>query len=247
MEKTFNVGDIKKIISESSNEFKAKLGQSVESEDKKNNGKAYSDAKSRAKNYDGGLADEVGEKKPKYVKNDVNKTTLDYTPENVTDEYKKRVKAQVKGYSSELEMKNGSEKNGEFDDNENFYDGVKKSGEDIQQKEFELKKSGLQARELPDEYFKAQNMYESKEGYNMRQMLNAMKDIEQSNIAPMTEHVKTIVFKKTQFLTEQHMITKIPDDFKKEFTCFKMKDNAGNVYLVEWRNNKAKEYINNGL
>ena len=59
MEQVISVKALKKLISESSNEFKAKLGPNVESEDKKNNGKAYSDAKKRAKDFDGGLSKEL--------------------------------------------------------------------------------------------------------------------------------------------------------------------------------------------
>ena len=58
MEMTYNVSDLKRLIAESSNEFKAVLGPNVEKENKSNNGKAYSDAKKRAKDYDGGLAKE---------------------------------------------------------------------------------------------------------------------------------------------------------------------------------------------
>ena len=49
MEQTISVKALKSLISEGSNEFKAKVGPNVESEDKKNNGKAYSDAKKKSK------------------------------------------------------------------------------------------------------------------------------------------------------------------------------------------------------
>lgn len=214
MEMTYRVGDLKKLISESSNEFKAKLGAGVESEDKKNNDKAYSDAKKRAKDYDGGLADEVGEKKAKYVKDDANKTTLDYIPDNATPEYKKRVHAQVKGYTSEKEMNNGIEKNGDYSDNDKIYKELKKSGEAMQDDAKVMKKSGLQAREWPDKTFDHDNMYESK-------------------------NIKTVYFKKTEFLTEGHMLSRIPDEFKKEGETFKMKDKTGNEYLIEWSDNRG--------
>ena len=232
------VGDMKKLVKESSNEFKAKIGPGVESEDKKNNGKAYTDAKKRAKDYDGGLSKEVGEEHAKYDKTgDDNKTTLDYTPANATDDYKKRVHAQAKGYTSVAEMNNGSEKNGNFDDNEEIYKEFKKSGEEAQKKMADFKASGLQERELPKEYFEQESMYESKEGMNMREMLNHMQQVQ--DVKPVNEHIKTVYFKKTKFITENHMITKIPDDFKQEGLKFNMKDNDGNVYLVEWKNNKA--------
>lgn len=240
MEMTYTKSEMNKLIKESSNEFKAKLGPDVENKDKEINGKAYKESEKRAKDYDGGLEDEVLEKKPKYEKTDFNKTTLDYTPDNATPEYKKRVHAQVKGYTSEQEMNNGYEKAADFSDGDNIYDGLKKSGEEMQDDAKALKRSGLQAREWPEKVFDNGSMYESKDGFNMRQMINHLKENEEkANENKLNENVKTVYFKKTKFITENHMITKIPDDFKVNGTKFKMKDMNGNIYLVEWKNNKA--------
>ena len=244
MDITYKVSDLKRLISEGSNEFKAVLGPNVEKDNKSNNGKAYDEAKKRAKDFDGGLNKEVGDEKAKYEKLDANRTTLDYEPDNASDDYKKRVKAQVKGYSSEQEMNNGIEKAGDYSDNENIYNGIKKAGEKLHDNEKEMKKSGLQGREWKDEVFDKDAMYESKEGFDMRQMLNRMM----SNINESTEteaentqkNIKTVFFKKTEFLTEGHMLSRIPDEFKKEGEQFRMKDKTGNEYLVEWRNNTGK-------
>lgn len=230
MEQVLTVKAIKGLIKESQQEFKAKLGNGVESGNKTNNGKAYSDAKKRAKDFDGGLSDEVGEKKAEYKKEDFNKTLMDYTPDNVTPEYKKRVKK---------EFVNGDK------ENEKIYKELKKSGEEQQKNEKELKKSGLQAREWPDEVFDKDNMYESRDGFDMRKMLNSLN--EKTTRKQFNEsHVKTVLFKKTEFLNEAHMISRIPDDFKKNGTSFKMKDKNGSEYLVEWDNNKANiiEHVN---
>lgn len=230
MEQVLTVKAIKGLIKESQQEFKAKIGNGVESGNKANNGKAYSDAKKRAKDFDGGLSDEVGEKKAEYKKEDFNKTLMDYTPDNVTPEYKKRVKK---------EFVNGD------DENEKIYKEFKKSGEEQQKNEKELKKSGLQAREWPDEVFDKGNMYESRDGFDMRKMLNSLN--EKTTRKQFNEsHVKTVLFKKTEFLNEAHMISRIPDDFKKNGTSFKMKDKNGSEYLVEWDNNKANiiEHVN---
>ena len=230
MEQVLTVKAIKGLIKESQQQFKAKLGNGVESGNKTNNGKAYSDAKKRAKDFDGGLSDEVGEKKADYKKEDFNKTLMDYTPDNVTPEYKKRVKK---------EFVNGDK------ENEKIYKELKKSGEEQQKNEKELKKSGLQAREWPDEVFDKDNMYESRDGFDMRKMLNSLN--EKTTRKQFNEsHVKTVLFKKTEFLNEAHMISRIPDDFKKNGTSFKMKDKNGSEYLVEWDNNKANiiEHVN---
>jgi hypothetical protein len=244
MEITCKVGDLKRIISESSNEFKAVLGPNVEKENNSNNDKAYKDAKKRANDFDGGLNKEVGEEKAKYEKNDFNKTTLDYTPENADDNYRKRVHAQVKGYSSEQDMNNGIEKSGDFSDNENIYKAIKKSGEEYKDNEKKFKKSGLQAREWPDETFEKNTMYESIDGFNMRKMIDTIANKER-NFSSVSENksnnnVKTVYFKKTTFLTEEHMLSRIPDEFKKEGERFKMKDKTDNEYLIEWKNNRGR-------
>lgn len=234
---TYKVSDLKKLVAESSNEFKAVLGPGVESENKKNNGKAYSDAKKRAKDYDGGLEKEVGEEKPKYEKLDANKTTIDYKIDNASKEYKDRVKAQVKGYTSAQEMNNGIEKAGDYSDNENIYNGIKDSGKKIHDAEREYKFTKVQTREKPREY-ERNEMYESKDGFDMRNMIDTFR----SNTTPtvLKEHIKTVYFKKTTFLSEDHMKSRIPDEFKKEGEQFKMKDKTGNTYLMEWKNNEGK-------
>lgn len=241
MEQTLTVKALKELIAESSNEFKAVLGANVESENKSNNGKAYSDAKKRAKDYDGGLSNE--KKNEKYEKLDGNKTTLDYTPDNVSDDYKKRVHAQVKGYSSVQEMENDIEKQDDYSNNDNIYQGIKKCGEKMHNDEEAFKTSGLQAKNLPKEIYKKQEMYESKDGFDMRNLINTFKTksaiLEDKKEFVEQKSVKTIFFKKTSFLNEGHMISRIPDEFKNEGTQFKMKDKHETEYLIEWSNNKA--------
>lgn len=242
MEQIISVKALKNLISESSNEFKAKIGPNVESEDKKNNGKAYSDAKKRAKDYDGGLSKEVGEEKAKFEKKDGNKTLLDYTPENASDDYKKRVHAQMKGYTSVAEMENGIEKCGDFSDNDNIYKGIKKSGEEMHKNEEDFKTSGLQANKMPRKTFVKGEMYESKEGVDMRNMINTLKEASYMPKPILKENakLKTVYFKKTTFLNEEHMTSRIPDEFKNEGEQFKMKDKNGTEYIVEWNHGKAE-------
>lgn len=237
MELTYTVSELRKLVSESANEFKAVIGPNVENEDKKNNGKAYDDAKKRAKDYDGGLEKEMLEDKPKYEKIDGNKTTLDYEPENVSKEYKDRVKAQVKGYASKQEMENGLEKAADFSDGDNIYNGLKDAGKQIHANEKDFKKSGLQARARDPKVFDRNEMYESKDGFDMRNMIDRLR----SNVPDtvIKEHVKTVSFKKTTFLNEEHMVSRIPDEFKKEGEQFKMRDKTGNEYLMEWKDNTA--------
>jgi len=126
METTYKVSDIKKLIQESSQEFKAKLGDNVESEDKKNNDKAYKDAEKMAKDFNGKFK---APEKAKYEKVDGNRTTVDVRVDfEPSKEYKDRIKAQAEGYTSVDEKENGIEKAGaEF--NDNAWQGIKKTGE----------------------------------------------------------------------------------------------------------------------
>lgn len=243
MEMTYKVSDLKKLIAESSNEFKAVIGAGVESDNKKNNGKAYSDAKKRAKDYDGGLKKEEDWARgdAKYEKTDGNKTTLDYNPENVSDDCKKRWKAQAKGYTSEAEMNNGLEKTGDFSDNENIYNGIKKSGKEIHKNIEDFKKTGLQASKMPEKTFEKDEMYESKDGFDMRNLINSLRaNTEMKSTIKENVSVDTFYFKKKDFLNEANMLSRIPDECKVEGRQFKMKDKSGSEYLVEWHNNSGK-------
>lgn len=209
------IGELKRILRES-NEFKAKLGAGVTEKEKSQNNEAYREAKKRAKAFDGGLADKVSgyqAGKADYKKEDGNGTLLDYNPENVSDEYKNRVKAQVEGYTSELEKKNGLEKSGDYSGNKAIYDGIKKTGKEMHDNRKALAKSGLQARQMPDKTFDRDEMYESKAS------------------------MKRAKFRKTAFLSENHMYSKIPDSFKQEGNQFIMEDKNGWEFVVRWDSN----------
>lgn len=208
MEKRFSVKELKQMIAEEKNEFKPVFGDGVESENKKNNDKTYKDTKSKTN------AKEVEVKHELDDKTDGNKTTLDYELDyNPGENYKKRVHAQAQGYTSTLEKDNDVEKIGEFDDA--FYKAAKEANKKMSDNKKKLKKSGLQARELSDDWFDKENMYENKS-------------------------IKTVRFKKTEFLTEEHMVSKIPDEMKIEGNVFKMIDKNGNTYIVEWKKDDYK-------
>ena len=216
-EMTFTVGSIRSMIEESSNEFKAKLGPGVKNDNKDINGKAYKDAEKRAKEYDGGLADSV--KVAKYDKTkegDDNRTTLDYEVDNTDQKYKDRIEAQALGYTSVSEKENGIEKQGDYEGNEQIFKSITDDADKWKEKMVNARASGLAARTYDKEKtFKHGDLYENK-------------------------NMKTAFFKKTVFLTEGHMMSRIPDEFKVEENVFKMKDKTGNTYILEWKNGKAE-------
>lgn len=211
MKKTiYTVGDLRRFVTESANEFKAKIGDGVESTEKEQNKKAYSDAKKRAKDYDGGLTKEMGGSDAKFEKEDDNMTLIDYNIAGADDKYKSRVKTQMLGYTSELEQNNGIEKQGDYSGNKKIFDTLSKHGEEKHKAKKELNKSGLQAKEWSDENFREDKdqMYEGK--------------------------IKVAKFKKTRFISEANMKGYIPESFKKTGQRFKMKDCVDSTYLCEW-------------
>ena len=247
--KTFNVGELNRLIMESSNEFKAKMGSNVESDNKKNNDKSYKDSKKRAQDFDGGLKKEVGEDKPPYEKIDGNKTTLSYNINNASQDYIDRVKAQVGGYTYVQEKENGIEKSGDFSNNENIYNAIKKNAQDMHDYERYDKERGLTGSKMPKGNFEKPDMFSAD---NARKDNEEKKDkLEKKSKSSTNENkMKTVLFKKTEFLTEGHMMSRIPDEFKNDGEKFKMKDKTGNEYIIEWKNNKANivEHNNkNGL
>ena len=144
------VAAMRSIIAEQ-NEFKPKIGDGVSSGNKKANNEFYTNAKKLAK-------EEPMSSAKKNEREDKNRTTLEYRYENEpSDKFKKRVHAQAMGYTSELEKSNGIEKNAAFGDE--FYKGEKKHTNKIHQDTKQLKKSGLQARELPDDVFDKNDIF----------------------------------------------------------------------------------------
>jgi hypothetical protein len=205
-QRTFLVKDLKRMISESASEFKPVIGSNVTSDNKKNSEKAYKDAEEQVKKLDGGLKDP---KKGKLAdKVDANRTTLDYNPRTEPDKnYKERVKAQAKGYTSTMEEKNKIEKAAEFDEDGKIFNQLTKSGEKIKKEKEDLAHAGLVSHNLPKQ--ERNTMYE-----------NTLKP-------------KRLVFKHTKFINESYMLSRIPEEYKKDGQIIHMKDMAGNEYIVE--------------
>ena len=111
-ERIYTINELKTLISESASEFKAKVGDNVNSENKKENNKAYKDADEKNKKLGGGKSKKSVKLDDKI---DGNKTTLDYSLEaNCGDNFREKVKAQAEGYTSTLEKNNKIEKVADF-------------------------------------------------------------------------------------------------------------------------------------
>ena len=208
VQKGISVGELKKLIAESSNEFKAKLGPNVEETNKRNNDKSYEDSEKRAKDYDGGLKEKEAKELP--VKEDANRTTLDYNPRVEPDKaWKEKVEAQAEGYTSKLEKENDVEKAADFEGNKRIFKQFKDANDKLNDERVKLAHSGLQARMRPESDFQKPKMYE-----------NAPK-------------AKRLTFKHTKFLNESQVLTRIPEQYKVDGQVIYMCDKADNEYIVE--------------
>lgn len=206
----YKVGDLRQMVRESANEFKAKLGSNVESENKRNNEKSYKESEKRAKDYDGGLKDVKKSELPD--KNDGNKTTLDYNP-SVTpdDKYRKRVEAQAKGYTSDIEEKNGNERGGvEMDNEGRILKQFNDARDKMEDNKKVIQKSGLTAREMPDSIFDKNHLNENK-----------------------TLKAKKLIFKHSKFINESQVYSRIPEEYKNDGQTIYVNDAAGNEFVIE--------------
>jgi hypothetical protein len=205
------VGDLRRTIKEA-NEFKPVVFG--DDETKKINNKAYSDITKETSKYDGGLT-KSNRKIGGGIGATDNKGMHDLTYDNINKPFQDRVKSQMKGYTSkdaEDKHKNDDFGNATFDNNGKVYDAAKdhakaaKQGKDTAA-EIGLTGSKLNKNDIEDN---DKTMYENKK-------------------------IKRLTF-KTQFISEGHMLSKVPDELKVEGKKFIMRDTADNEYLVEWSN-----------
>ena len=217
--KVYTLSEFCRVLKESQ-EFKARKGENVEKEDKKNNEKAVNDILKQGKAFDGGLSNKKKKENPRDI-TDYNKTTLDndfaYEP---SKEYKDRVKAQVHGFPSVANEKNSKikEENDslDFEGNEDFYEQNAEKRKEVADARQTDKHAGLRSHNLPKETFKDNTLYTNE-----------------------SKKMKRLNFSKTVFLNESEMMKKIPDDMKIDGNKFYMKDAVGNEYLVECVKDKA--------
>ena len=209
MEAHYKVGELRKVVRESANEFKPVFGKNVPEDNKKINKDAYNDIEKETKNYDGGLTEK--KTKGEAPTTETNYGMSDIAYDSITKPFSDKVRSQIKGYASaeaEKEHKNDEFGNATFGDDKPFVDKAKenkKERDDVRKSWFGTHPS---------------------------------KGSDQKTIGE--NKVKRITFKRTQFISEDHMVSMIPDEYKSEGNKFVMKDNVGNAYMVEWVNGNAK-------
>lgn len=207
LNEVINVGNFRQQIKESANEFNAKLGAGVESSNKKNNEKSYKESTKKT-----GVKTTEPKKKELDRSDDMNCTTLDSALiANAGDKFKERVKAQAQGYTSTLEKKNKTDRDGEFDDDARIYNSMKKNAEKRNKVKTDIEHSGIVGSKTP-----------KKEKETMYENVNLSSP-------------KRLIFKKTTFVNESQMLSRIPEEYKVDGQKIYMKDCKGNEYIVECR------------
>lgn len=212
MIKAIKVGELRRILSEESkNEFKPVVFGDVES--KRINGKAYDDIRKETSKYNGGIGNKTRPNKNSSSTND-NKGMQDLQYDSINQPYNERVKSQMKGYTSKMAEdmhKNDAFGNAQFDKDGKFYNAAKKQSAEYKKNRDKASEIGLTGRKI------------------------AKKDIKKLHKTIGESHkIKQLKFKNTCFLSEGHMMSLIPDEYKKNGKRFIMRDGKDNQYLVEW-------------
>lgn len=174
-------------------------------ENEKINREAYNDIFKKTKKYDG-VKDNSNNS---VISQDDNKGMQDITYDNINDTFKKNAQSQMKGYTSSEAEKNHK--------NDDFGNAVFTDIQKIGEKAKKFKKGKDTAKEI---------------GLTSREL--DKKDFENQTHTVFENKVKKIKFKKTEFVTESHMLSKIPDELKKDGEKFYVIDKSNNEYLVEW-------------
>lgn len=210
-EGVYTISELKRILKESTNEFKPRINPSVTKDDKENNVKAVKDIMKET----GAMEDKAVKKERNTNPEDIydtNKTTLDvnfaYAP---SKEYKERVKAQVHGFpSKENEENSETDESVDVEGNEEFYKEQEKKSKEQNKKETEERHAGLKSHNLDKENFKDNTIYTNE-----------------------SKKMKKLHFKNTVFVSESQVSKKVPDDYKVDGNKFIMEDKNNNQYLVE--------------
>ena len=213
MERKYNVGDLRRIIKErveTKQEFEPVFGKNVPKDNKKINDDAYKEITKETGAYDGGLGSE--QKKGESVTTANNRGMSDLRYDSISKPFKDKVKSQLKGYPSaeaEKQHKNDAFGNAYYDSN-NLSKDIADHAKEAKKESDKSKTDGLTSSKYKNEIEKSsESMFESKK-------------------------ITKLQFKHTQFLSEGHMLSKVPDELKVEGKKFIMKDTADNEYLVEW-------------
>lgn len=208
--RSYRFGDLVESLRESTSEFKPVLGKGVEEAEKATNREAYRDSKKRVEDSNKGVKSPGGNNNSEALHPVENQGMGDLRYDgDPGDKFKKNVKAGYEGYTSALDKKNHEDEPlGNASRNEKLAKAIVKHAKDVKDAKDALANSG-QMTKLPGKEPDA-SVVESKKKINV------------------------LKFKHVQFISESHMLSHIPDEYKTEGKRFYMQDCKGDKYLVEW-------------
>lgn len=211
IEKYYTLSELLNEVSNAKQEFKAKIGDGVESSNKKEQDKVVRDITKDAEKIDNPRRSQTDKVLPAAEPNDWNKSTLDVNFEtNASQSYKDRVRAQTLGYPSVHNMnKNDYDPSLDFEGNKDFYEDRKKMSDRRNTIDTQEREAGLKARMKTDTDYSNKTMFES------------------------SLPKKRLVFKNTTFLSEAQVLKAVPEDYRIDNNRFYMQDRTGTDYLVE--------------
>lgn len=215
MDKIFKVSELRHIVAESLQGYSPKVGKNVESDNKKNSEKAYQEIEKETNKIKGD--NKKDDKERAKIMSTENKGMSDLEYDGTNDKFKNDVKSQIKGYaSSEVEKNHKGEElgNGEYGKNDEVKD-LEDTAKDYKEKSIFPKTIGLTSKFLDKGTLS--NMHKT---------------------AFESKTMKRLTFKNTVFLSEEHMMSRIPDSMKNEGTRFVMRDKNDTEYIVEWHENE---------
>lgn len=206
-EKIYSGAEFKRLLKEGIPGYKPVIGGNAESKNKKINKEANRESIKNTK-----LKNTKEESKPVIGRNGQstdlgnNKNMLDlqYVDEP-SKEWKDRVKQQVTGEDSN--QGNSPTEDSAIEGNKQFYKDAKSASKGVIDNDHIAKTSGLVSKNL---------------------------DIPKKPTAFKESRFKRLNFRNTIFLSENHMRSLIPNDYKKDGNKFIMKDKESNEYFIEW-------------
>lgn len=217
----FTAGELMSLLEESASDFKPKYGKGVEKE-KGENEKAVKKIMKDVEAYNPKPGN--GKKDGDYDEyHNGNKTTMEPNFKIKPDkDYIKRNHALAKGYSSEMEEKNGIEKDPslEYDGNDKIYKEVSASAKERSKLAAKKRHAGLKTH------------LEKSEG-----------ECEDNTMFNESKKMKRLSFKRTIFLSEADMLKHVPEEYKKNGNRFSVKDASGTEYIVECKGDDKFDYV----
>lgn len=218
-EKRYTLSELREALKKSTQEFEPKLGDGVTSGNKTNNGKAMKDIEKSVKDYDGGVK-QVRRTFDKPF--DRNKTTIDlnFNETKPGKEWEERTKANAYGYPSVKNMETSDVNENEsldYDGNKEFYDDRKKIQKELNAEVDFKVTAGIAGNDKRD-----------------------AKEIKEPTNESKT--LKRLHFKKTTFINESDMLSRVPEDYKVDGNRFFMKDATGTEYMIECKVDKEFNY-----